>query len=91
MYELHKEIIDGMCVEFRDGLVFMCDKVAHRSGQIDAVPAQVLQHPAGYVCESYAFPWGRKKIGGCALCSIPKRGSEKKKHKLNPIKASKRN
>ena len=68
----------------------MCDKVVHPSGEVDAVPAQVIKYADGYVCEAYAFPKSRERVGGCALCSIPAPSTKKKQPKLNPIKASKR-
>lgn len=91
MYENHTEIIKGMCVLERDGHILMCERVKHPSGEVDAVPKYVIKYPAGFVCESYAYPRSRKRVGGCALCSIPTVSKSTNKKALNPIKASKRN
>ena len=92
MYENHKSVVAGMCIRTTDkGNIVMCDRVIHPSGEIDAVPKFVKLYPGGYVCESYAFPESRLKIGGCALCSIQEASATVKKLNVNPIKASKRN
>jgi len=93
MYENHTAIVEGMCVKRVLDRVYMCDKVRHPSGQVDATPVMAIKHPGGFVCESYAFPRSRKKVGGCALCSIQDVGKAKDIRPmtlLNPIKASKR-
>jgi len=91
MYEGHTGIVEGMCIKKdKDDNVLMCDKVREPSGLTDAVPMYAMQYPAGFVCESYAFPKSRERLGGCALCSIKELSSSVNKHKLNPIKASKR-
>lgn len=90
MYEDHTGIVEGMCVKNgSDGAVLMCSKVVEPSGLVNADPGYVIQYPAGFVCESYAYPRSRNRVGGCALCSI-KEVSVADKKKLNPIKASKR-
>jgi len=91
MYEDHTAIVEGMCVRKDEaGNVLMCDKVREPSGLTDAVPMYVIEYHAGFVCESYAFPKSRERIGGCALCSIKEVSQKVKSNKLNPIKASKR-
>lgn len=80
-----------MCIKtIDDEKVLMCDKVVHPSGEVDAIPKYVARYPAGFVCESYAFPRSRDKVGGCALCSIPAQEAQESKKKTNPLKASKR-
>lgn len=91
MYKNHQPIVKGLCiVENDDGSIVMCDKVKRLSGLGDAVPAQANDHSDGFVCESYAFPSSRLRIGRCPLCSIPVYSGKEDKPKLNPIKASKR-
>ena len=41
-------------------------------------------------CSSYARPYSRFRIGGCALCSIPSSKFTDSKRKVNALKASKR-
>jgi hypothetical protein len=89
MYDHHTQIVEGMCIKTLDDKVLMCDKVVHPSVEVDAIPKYVIRYPAGFVCKSYAFPRSRKKIGGCALCSIPTEEA-RIKAKVNPLKASKR-